>query len=356
MGKDYYKILGIEKGASKDDIKKAFHKLAHKYHPDKKGGDETKFKEINEAYQILSDENKRREYDTYGSVFGNQAGGAQGDWGGFGGFNPEDFQGFDFGNLGDIFGDFFGGDGRSERVRRGRDISIELTISFKESIFGTERKVLITKNAVCDTCGGDGAKTGTSFKKCETCNGQGKIHETRKSFIGVFTSVRECDVCHGRGSIPAEKCSTCKGAGILRKQEEILISIPAGIENGQMIRLTGQGEAITKGTPGDLYAKINVIPDTTFKREGENLVMTLDIKLTDALLGAEYKVNTIEGEISVSVPENVSIGEVLRIKGKGVPVSRGKRGDLLIKLNIKLPNKISKKAKDIIAKLKEEGI
>lgn len=353
MSKDYYKILGVEKSASKDDIKKAFYKLAHKFHPDKKDGDESKFKEVNEAYQILSNEEKRRQYDSYGRVF--EGGGAQGGAGGFEGFNPQDFQGFDFGNLGDIFGDFFAGQGGS-RVKRGRDISIEINIPFAEAVFGSERKILITKNSTCGTCSGNGAKPGTKQKKCATCNGQGKFHETKKSFIGVFTSVRECDVCGGLGTVPEEKCGVCRGSGIIRKQEEITVRVPSGIENGEMIRLSGVGEALTHGVSGDLYVKINVTPDPVFSREGHNLVMSLPIKLSEALLGAERDIKTLDGSISVKIPEGVSVGEILRIKGKGIPLAPGKRGDLLIKLNIKLPNKLSRKARSVIEELKNEGL
>jgi molecular chaperone DnaJ len=357
MHKDYYKSLVIEKGASKDEIKKAFYKLAHKYHPDKKGGDEKKFKEVNEAYQILSDDQKRSQYDQYGRVFegGGPQGGGQG-FGGFEGFNPQDFQGFDFGNMGDIFGDFFGGQGGGERVKRGRDISIEITVSFHEAIFGTERKILITKNATCSTCSGTGAKPETKQKKCTTCNGQGKLHETKKSFLGVFTSVRECDACGGLGTIPEEKCATCHGHGTLRKQEEIVIRVPAGIQSGEMIRMTGMGEAMAHGVTGDLYVKIGVIPDPVFSREGHNLIMTLPIKLSEALLGAEHSIKTLDGMITVKIPEGVSIGEILRVKGKGVPVAPNRRGDLLIKLEIKLPNKLSKKGKEIVEELKKEGM
>lgn len=356
-GKDYYQILGVEKSASKDDIKKAFYKLAHKYHPDKKGGDESKFKELNEAYQILSDEQKRAQYDTHGRVFEGGGAGAEG-FGGFGGFDPSDFQNFDFGNLGDIFSEFFAGQGGSGRgrVKRGRDISIEITIPFADSIFGTERKILIPKMSVCSTCNGKGEKPGTSRKKCEHCNGQGKFHETKKSFMGTFTSMRECDACLGVGTVPEEKCSNCKGAGVFKKQEEVTVRVPGGIDNGQMIRLSGMGEAIAHGTPGDLYVKIGVVPHNTFSREGHNLVMSMPLKLSEALLGGERVVSTLDGPITIKIPEGVSVGEILRIRGKGVPLPGNKRGDLLVKLQIKLPNKLSKKAREAVERMKEEGL
>lgn len=358
MQKDYYQILGVERKASKDEIKKAFHKLAHKYHPDKKGGDEARFKEVNEAYQVLSNEKKRSEYDTYGQVFSDGSGPQQGANGGFQGFDPSQFGDFDFSNaggFGDIFSEIFGGARGGAQSRRGSDISIEITVNFDESIFGTTRKVLITKRSLCDVCKGNGEKPGTKRKKCETCNGQGKVRETKKSFIGVFTSVRECDACAGSGTIPEDKCSGCKGQGVLRKQEEISIHVPAGIENGEMIRLSGMGEAVQRGISGDLYVKISVLPHKSLKREGNNLTMNLDIKMTEALLGGERSIETLDGKIELKIPEGVNTGEVLRLKGKGVPMGNNQRGDLLVKIKVILPQKLSKKARGIVETLRGEG-
>lgn len=366
MAKDYYEILGVNKGASKDDIKKAFYKLAHKYHPDKKGGDEKRFKEVNEAYQVLSDEGKRSKYDQFGSGFENM--------GGFGGGQGAGFEGFDFSNfaqgfsarggqadgiefdLNDIFSDFFGGGGGRRQARRGRDISTEVQVPFADAIFGTTRKILITKTSNCATCAGSGAKPGTKMDTCKHCNGQGRIHETKRSFLGTVSSTRVCDNCHGSGEVPHELCETCKGKGVLRREEEITLVVPAGIRDGEMVRMQGLGEAISKGTPGDLYIKINVAPHGVFKREGNDLVMNLNLKLTDALLGTKYPIETLDGSIEVTIPEGVSVNEVLRVRGKGVPVAKGRRGDLLIKLNIKLPGKLSKKSREIIEELKKEGI
>lgn len=365
MSKDYYDTLGVNKGASKDEIKKAFYKLAHKYHPDKKGGNEAQFKEVNEAYQVLSDDSKRSKYDQYGSGFENMG---QGNYGGqHGGFGGFDFSGaggfgnsgveFDFGNLNDIFSDFFGGGGEGRReTRRGRDISTEIQISFSDSIFGINRKILITKTSSCLTCNGSGSKKDTKMEICRHCNGQGKIREMKRSFLGNISSTKICEECHGSGQVPKEKCETCKGKGVLRREEEISIVIPAGIRNGEMIRMTGYGEAVQKGTTGDLYIKINVAPHALFKRDGSDLTMNLNLKLSDALLGAEYPIQTLDGEITVTIPEGVSINEVLRVRGKGVPMGKNKRGDLLIKLNIKLPSKISRKSREIIEELKKEGI
>ncbi|TSC62423.1 MAG: molecular chaperone DnaJ [Parcubacteria group bacterium Gr01-1014_48] len=353
--RDYYEILGINRNASKEDIKKAFRKLAHKYHPDKQDGDQGKFKEASEAYSVLSDDKKRQEYDAYGKVFNDGTRGSTG--AGFSGFDFSQFAqegGFEGFDLGDIFGEFFGGGER--RAKRGRDISIDIEVSFQDAVFGTTRSVLLTKTSQCIECRGTGAKKGTETITCKTCNGNGKIHETKRSFLGSFSSVRACNVCHGSGHIPKEICKTCGGVGVLRKEEEISVTIPAGMDNGEMIRMTGMGEAVPGGVSGDLYIKIHVKTHPKFKKEGANLVTDLNIKLSDALLGGSYNIATLDGDIELKIPESVSFGEILRIRGKGVPVERGKRGDLLIKLHIQLPSNLSKKTKRLIEDLREEGI
>jgi len=369
MAKDHYETLGVNKSASKDEIKKAFYKLAQKYHPDKKGGNEAKFKQVNEAYQVLSDDAKRSKYDQFGSGFENMgAGGYGGAQGGFGGFDPSGFGGFqganadfDFGNLNDIFSDFFGGGmgsqggGRAQQ-RRGRDISTEIQISFSEAIFGVTRKILITKTSKCLTCNGSGAKAGSKMETCKHCNGQGQIHEQKRTIFGNIGSTKICEVCLGTGEVPKENCDKCKGKGVLRSQEEVSVAIPAGMRDGEMVRMSQMGEAVSKGTTGDLYIKINVTPHPIFKREGNDLVMGLNLKLSDALLGTKYPIQTLDGEIEVTIPEGVSINEILRVRGKGVPMSKNKRGDLLIKLNIKLPGKISHQSRKLIEELKKEGI
>lgn len=355
--KNYYDVLGVSKSASKDEIKKAFYKLASKYHPDK-GGDEAKFKEVNEAYQVLSDDKKRKEYDTYGQTFNGQ--GPQGGFGGFGGgFDASDFANmqFDFGDLGDIFGDMFGG-GFGGRQKRGRDISLEIDISFEESIFGTERNVLISKVGVCDTCSGSGAKKGSKKKSCDKCNGKGKVHDVKKTFMGNFQTVKTCDKCSGAGQIPEEICANCKGMGVLNKREEVNIKVPAGISNGEMIRMTQMGEAVSGGVSGDLYIKINVKSHKIWKRDGNDLVINYKIKLTDALLGAKYTIEGIDGNVEIDIPQGTQAGEILRVRGRGVPYiheNKG-RGDILVKLDIQMPKKLSKKAESYVQGLKEEGI
>lgn len=350
--KDHYKTLGVKKDASQDEIKKAFRKLAHEHHPDK-GGNETKFKEASEAYSVLSDEKKRLEYDTYGSAGAGQgfSGGQGGFQGGFGG------QGFDSVDLNDIFGDFFGG-GRASRseARRGRDIAVDLEVSFSESVFGVEHKVRITKTSQCDTCSGSGTKPGTKMKECVHCKGKGRTQETVRTILGNFAQERECATCHGSGKVPEEKCTTCKGGGVVRKEEQITIRVPSGIQNGEQVRLTGAGEAIQNGKAGDLYVRIHVAPHKFFRREGHNLVMPLIVKLTDAILGAEYPVQTLDGEIKLKIPKGVSSGEVLRVREKGVPMDSKHRGDLLIRLEVKTPAKLSRNAEKLVEELRKEGV
>lgn len=352
---DYYEILGLQKGATKDEVKKAFRKLASKYHPDKQTGDEAKFKEISEAYAVLGDDKKRAEYDTYGHAFQGAGGGAGAQ--GFGGFNWGDFQnagqdgGFEF-NINDIFGDVFGGGGRQAR---GRDISMDIELAFADAVFGTTRKVLVTKNNTCSHCEGSGAKTGTDYVTCDTCNGNGKVRETRRSIMGTFQTVRECSTCHGTGKMPKEKCEYCHGAGVVRSEDEIVIQVPAGIQHGEMIRMTGRGEAISHGVPGDLYIKIHVKPHASIQRDGTTLTTTLHIKLSDALLGNTYAVTTLDGIVEIKVPEGVKHAELLRIKGKGVPTGSS-RGDFMVKIHIDIPQKLSRKARKLIEELKEEGI
>ncbi len=358
MAKDYYQSLGIEKSAGKDDIKKAFYKLAAKYHPDKKGGDEAKFKEVNEAYQVLSDEKKRREYDTYGQTF-NGAGPQSTGGGGFGGFNG-DFSNveFDMGDLGDIFGDVFGGFDGGQRAKRGRDISLEITIPFEEAIFGTQRTILLSKVGVCKTCTGSGAAKGSKLKTCTTCNGQGKIHDSKRTFMGMIQTVKTCDTCLGKGKIPEEKCHDCRGAGVHNMKEDVELNVPAGISNGEMIRMSQMGEAVAGGTSGDLYVKISVQSHKLWKREGHDLTLTHSIKLSDALLGKKITIDGLDGPVVLDVPGGISPNEVMRVKSRGVPHvhDKGRRGDILVKLDIQLPKKLSRNAMKIIEELKEEGL
>jgi len=370
MSQDYYKTLGIDKNASKDEIKKAFRKLAQKYHPDKSGGDQQKFKEINEAYNVLSNDTKRAEYDRFGkttSGAGSNTGGGYGSagFGGFGGF--EDFaqqfrgssegsaQGFDFG---DIFGEFFGGSGRGNTQRqRGNDIVVDIELEFSESVFGVTKTVSLTRNASCDVCAGSGAEPGTKTKQCTTCNGTGQVEEVQQSFIGSLKRVHICQSCYGKGSIPETKCGKCAGDGITKQKEDISFTVPPGIEDGQMIRMTGKGEAVVGGTAGDLYIRVHVKEHTDYRKEGSHLYTTQTVKLSDALLGATYSIKTLDGPIDLKIPNGVNHGELLRIKGKGVPqdIDKSTRGDLFVKIQLDIPKKLSKSAKKAVGTLQQEG-
>ena len=362
-GKDYYKVLGVDKSASKEDIKKAFRKAALEHHPDK-GGNAEKFKEANEAYGVLSDDQKRAQYDSYGSA-GPGAGGFGGgqqynasDFGfDFSGFNQGNGQGFEF-DLGDIFGDVFGGaaGGRKAQARRGRDITMDIELSFHESVFGAQKEIRLTKQSTCKDCSGTGAKAGTAMTTCTVCGGAGKVREAKRSMFGTFMSEHVCENCSGSGKIPKEKCPTCRGAGTVHREDIFTVTIPEDIDDGQTLRMPGAGEAIKGGSAGDLYIKVHVKKDSLLKKEGKNLVTELNVKLTDALLGAKYSVKTLDGDIELVVPDGADFGQVLRVKGKGVPYGNGKRGDLLVKLNIKIPTKLSKKAKQAIEEMKGEGI
>ena len=358
MPKDYYKTLGVNKNASKEEIKKAFHKLAHTHHPDKNKGDDTKFKEINEAYQVLSDDKKRASFDKFGSADGPQGFGG-GQAGGFGGF---DFTGqnggieFDMGDLGDIFGDFFGGGRGKQKSKKGRDIQTEITLSFEEAVFGIEKKIILNKQSICNVCNGTGAKVGTKMDTCKICNGHGQIREVRRSILGSFETTKTCESCFGQGKIPSQKCSECRGSGVLKKNEEMTINVPAGINNGETLRIRGRGEAIQGGETGDLYIKMNVKTHSVYTREGSHLIIDLKIKLTDALLGMIYNLKTLDNkDIEVKIPEGINHGEMLRVRGKGVPTTSG-RGDIIIRIQIDMPKKLSRKEKELIINLKEEGL
>jgi len=361
MSKDYYKTLGVDKKASKDELKKAFHKLAHAHHPDKNNGDDTKFKEVNEAYQVLSDDKKRASYDQFGNADGPQGNGFGG-FGGQGGFGGFDFSqgqpgmGFDMGDLGDIFGDFFGGGHSRGKARKGRDLQTSIELSFEESIFGIDKKINLNKQSICNVCSGTGAKVGTKMDNCKTCGGQGQVREIRRSILGNFESVKTCETCFGSGKIPSQKCSECRGSGIVKKNEEMTVKVPSGINNGETLRVYGHGEAIQGGEAGDLYIKLNVKSHPVYTRENSNLMMELKIKLTDAILGMTYNLKTLDNKnMEVKIPEGINNSEMLRVKGQGVPNGHS-RGDIIIKINIDMPKRLSRKSKEIIEELKKEGI
>lgn len=364
---NYYDILGVKKEASKDEIKKAFYKLASKHHPDK-GGDEAKFKEASEAYSVLSDDKKRKEYDMYGQSFagnGPQSGGFDPNGfdfsqftKGFGGFGNGDFQNveFDMSDFGDIFGDMFGFGGGRPAKRRGRDLSIDIEVTFKESIFGTERKVVVPKVSTCKTCTGTGGDTTKGKETCKKCNGAGRVTEQRRTFMGTLQSVRECDGCDGSGQTFKSNCHDCKGKGVVNTRDEVQIVVPVGINNGDMLKVVGMGEAIKGGSAGDMYVKVRVESDKNWRREGMDIVTTHNIKLSDALLGATHTIDGMDGPISIDIKEGVNTGDILTIKGRGVPSKDKWRGDALIKINVLMPKKMSTNVRKIIESLKEEGL
>lgn len=353
MSKDYYKVLGVDKSASKDEVKKAFRKLAHEHHPDKKSGNEEKFKEINEAYQVLGDEQKRAQYDQFGdAAFNGGAGGFGGGGQGFGGFGS----GMNFEDLGDIFGDFFGGGaargGRGQS--KGQDIEIAIQLSFEEAVFGTQKEVTITKNSSCERCGGEGGEPGTKMNECKTCKGSGHTVRVQNTLFGAMQSRVLCSTCYGSGTIPEKACTSCKGEGVEYGRKTIRVDIPAGVENGNRMRLRGQGEAIKGGAPGDLYIQLRVSADKRFVREGDTIYSEVKIGFTQAALGDTLEVDTVDGKVKLQVPAGTQAGEKLRLKGKGVPHGRG-RGDHIVIVTVQTPKKLSRKEKELLEELNLRG-
>ncbi len=367
MARDYYEILGVSKGSTDDEIKKAYRKLAHKYHPDKQGGDEAKFKEINEAYQILSDKTKRAQYDQFGQTFQGSSGqGSQGfggfDFSGFQGFGGQNSGGFEF-NFGgsdfsDIFSDIFGGGRGSSQQKRGADIQVDVVIDFSEMAKGAEREISLYKTVVCDKCGGTGGEAGTRKKTCPTCQGKGRIQKTSRSFFGNFSQVVECSECSGTGEVYEKKCSQCGGDGRFKKEEKIRIKIPAGIQNGQTISIQGAGEAGAKGASnGDLYVNIRVKAHPKFSRKDLDILSEEEISFSLATLGGKIEVETIFEKLVLKIPAGTQSGEIFRIKNQGVPDLHGRgQGNHLVKVRIATPKKLSRRQKQLLEELKKEGI
>lgn len=352
--KDYYKILGVEKNASADEIKKAFKKAAMQHHPDRPGGDEAKFKEVNEAYQVLSDTEKRQRYDQFGSDFEQQ--------GGFGnGAGWEDVMsafrggGFAGGDFGDIFGDLFGSRG-GHRQNRGQDIQVDVEIDFKEAAFGAEKEIALRKQNACDICRGSGAEPGSKMEKCSTCNGRGQVTKIQHTFLGAMQAVAPCDACQGRGEKPAKKCKHCHGSGVAQSNSNIKIKIPGGIESGQSIRLDGYGEAAPfGGVPGSLYVRVRVKPLAGFSRDGSDVYTEQEISFVQAVLGDKIQVQTLDEIVTLVVPEGVESGQLIRIKHKGMnKLGGGNRGDHYVKIKIRVPKKISKDTKKRLEELRTE--
>ena len=356
--RDYYEVLGIQKGASEEEIKKAYKKLARKYHPDMNPGDkeaEEKFKEVNEANEVLSDPEKKARYDQFGFAgvdpnYGAGAGGA----GGFGG-------GFDFGDLGDIFGSFFGGGFGGGRQRnpnapqRGESIRASVSVSFTEAAFGCEKSVTLERSETCGTCKGNGCTPGTTPEICPDCHGTGTVQVRRQTPMGVFASNGPCRKCGGTGRLIHQPCPDCRGSGAVRKRKTIKVNIPAGIDHGQTISLRGQGNAGKNGGPaGDLLITVMVQPHELFRRDGVDVFCEAPITFSQAVLGAELEIPTIDGKVKYSIPEGTQTGTVFRLKGKGIPVLNGRgRGDQYVTVTIETPRNLNKEQKEALRKFSE---
>ncbi len=356
MAKDYYQILGIPKNASDEDIKKAFRKLAHEHHPDKAGGNEAKFKEINEAYQALGDREKRAQYDRFGRTFDGDGG--PGGFGGFG-FDPSQFG--DMGDLGDIFGDIFSGfgfgGGSRKTYHRGSDLETRIDIALEEAFSGLKKKLRVETFIACETCAGAGYFSKEGFEVCKTCGGQGEIRETKKSFFGAFARVVQCSKCRGLGKIPEKICSKCAGGGRVGGIREIEINLAAGISDGQIIKVSGMGESGESGMgAGDLYVRVRVAPHPAFARVGDDLVTRQAISFLDILLEKPVKIKTIAGKnIEVSVPPDFNLKNKIKIAGEGMPrFGSWGRGDLYLDLDVKTPKKLNSEIKKLLEKLDKE--
>ncbi|WP_067727368.1 molecular chaperone DnaJ [Oceanobacillus damuensis] len=349
--RDYYDVLGVEKGASKEEIKKSYRKLARKYHPDvnKEAGAADKFKEAKEAYEVLSDDQKRAQYDQFGHA------GAQGQgFGGFGGGAQ------DFGGFGDIFDMFFGGGGRTRdpnAPQQGADLQYTMVLDFEEAIFGKETDINIPKEESCETCNGSGAKPGTKTKTCSHCSGSGQLNQEQNTPFGRVVNRRVCHHCNGTGKIIPEKCTTCGGDGTVRKNKKIHISIPAGIDEGQQIRVSGKGEPGKNGGPaGDLFVLIQIREHDFFVREGDHIFCELPLTITQAALGDEVEIPTVHGKVKLKIPAGTQTGKTFRIRGKGVPNVRGRgQGDQHIKVKVMTPTQLTDRQKELLREFNEIG-
>ena len=353
--RDFYEVLGVSRGASDDEIKKAYRKMAMKYHPDKNPGDkqaEDKFKEVNEAYSILSDADKRNKYDRFGHAGVDPNAGFGG--GGFGGFGGSG--GFE--DIFDIFGGMFGGGGATQRRRngpmKGRDLQYAITISFEEAAFGAKKQIQVNKFVTCHSCDGTGSEKGTNKKACEKCHGTGEQRTVKNTPFGTFQSSTPCDECNGTGEVNEHPCKECNGSGKVRKTVTIAVEIPAGVDNDSVISIRGQGEPGTNGGPsGDLYVVVTVTPHKMFKRNGIDLILEMPISFTQLALGDDIIVPTLSEKISYKIPPGTQPDTVFRIKGKGIKsVRTGKPGDLYIKVELEIPTKLTKEQKK---KIKELG-
>lgn len=359
--RDYYEVLGVGKNASDDEIKKSFRRLAVKYHPDR-GGDEEKFKEINEAYEVLKDTDKRKRYDQFGHA-GVGSGAAGGDpFAGFGGFGRagEEIH-FDFGDLGlgDIFGSFFGGGAggsRGHRQNRGRDVETDIDVTFEQAVFGTEVELLLNLEDVCSHCKGTTVEPGHELKTCPDCKGSGQINRVTRTIFGNIQQATACSKCLGRGKIPEKSCSVCRGTGTQRNQQKVKLKVPAGIDDGATIRLREHGEAVAHGLKGDLYVNLRVKPHKKFTREGDLILSKEHVNMIDAALGTEIEVDTVDGPVKMKVPIGTQSGTDFRLTGHGVPRIRGGgRGAHIVTVIVDTPQKMTSKQKVLLEQFKKES-
>lgn len=355
--RDYYEVLGVSKSATADEIKRAYRKQALKHHPDKSGGDDSQFKEIGEAYEVLSDPQKRGAYDQFGhsSPFGGQGSGAAG-----AGFNPQDF---DFsgmsgmGGFGDIFDMFFrGGQAQGGGPRQGSDVEVVLDVDFNEAVFGTTKDVALDLQTVCDHCGGSTAEPGSELKTCKTCGGQGQVTRMQNTILGSFQQTTLCPTCRGRRQIPDQACTKCSGQGVVRRTRQMKVKVPAGVDNGNTIRLAGEGEANRDGAKGDLYVHIRVRPSRQFNRQGHNIASEATIGIAEAALGVTIPVATLDGEVKLKIPAGTQSGKVFKLSEKGVPNLGGRgRGDHLVTVDVEIPTKLTAKQKQLLEQFAAEN-
>lgn len=370
MPQDYYQTLGLDRSASAEEIKKAYRKMAHKYHPDKAGGDEAKFKEVNQAYQVLGNAQKKSQYDQFGQTFdGASSGPSAGGFSGFSGFGSRAGQGsynasgfgFEDIDLGDIFSSFFGGGrtrAQSARPRQaGADIKVDLNISFKDSFFGVEQSINLYKYDKCDHCHGNGAEPGTPINTCSTCQGQGQVRQVRQTMLGSFAQTSVCPDCRGEGKKAETPCSSCSGQGRKKVESALKVKIPAGIADGQTIKLDGQGEAGINGAAnGDLYVSVHVDDDKNFTREENNLILETNISFPEAALGVNLPIKSFDEELSLKIPAGTQSGTTFSLDQKGFPALGGfSRGDLLVKVSVETPKKINQKQRELLKQFASEG-
>jgi molecular chaperone DnaJ len=347
--RDYYEVLGVSKGASDDEIKKAFRKKAIEHHPDKAGGDEAKFKEINEAYEVLKDSSKRQRYDQFGHAgVGGSGGGGGNPFGGYG--NGQEMH-FDFGDLGlgDIFGSFFGGNQQRQRSKRGRDLETNVELNFEQAVFGTEVDLNLTLDDTCSHCKGTTAEPGHDLKTCETCKGQGQVVTAMRTVFGNIQQQTICPTCEGRGKIPEKVCTVCRGKGTERRSQKVSLKVPAGIDDGATIRLREHGEAIANGPKGDLYVNIRVKAHKHFTREGDLILSSQHIDMVSAALGTEIDVETVDGVVRMKIPAGTQSGSDFKLSGHGVKHPRGDtRGAHIVTIVVDTPTKLSKKQQELL--------